>query len=317
MTYIKLPQPHKTLFLTLAVIGATNTFLSGGDLQAYSQFPLPEVSTTTPTDQNSAEGKAFRRFSTDTQHARSAATLTALTTREPTLQIAQTPPLPTPPDNGAPGQREGAASRGRCRRVNHRLTALVPIVQQISSKDRDSSTAMTTSGVVWGLTTTSHPSFWFYVPYAVTPGSTIEFVLQDETGKDIYQTALTSSEADPGVMGFQLPPTAPSLEIGKRYHWFFTVNCNQAEPVLVEGWIGRAALNPSLKRQLQQATPQQSIALYRRSGIWQEAVTTLAQLRRQYPDDAKLKAEWTNLLQSIGLEAIAPEPVTSMLTPKA
>jgi hypothetical protein len=203
-------------------------------------------------------------------------------------------------------------------RVNKRLTALVPIVQQISSgKDLDSSTATTTSGVVWGLTTTSHPSFWFYVPYSVTPGRSVEFVLQDETGKEFYQTALTSSEAAPGVMGFQLPPTAPSLEVGKRYHWFFTVNCDQAEPVLVEGWIGRAALNPSLKRQLQQATPQQSIALYKRSGIWQEALTTLAQLRRQNPDDAKLKAEWTNLLQSIGLEAIAPEPVTSMLTPKA
>jgi hypothetical protein len=175
---------------------------------------------------------------------------------------------------------------------------------------------MINSPVVLGLTASERPNFWFYVPYPLTPEHSVEFMLQDEAGKDIYQTTLSGSATTPGVMDFNLPTTAPALEVGKRYHWFFTVYCNEEQPVLVDGWVERVAMNPSLETQLAQARPQEKIALYRQAGNWYEAVTTLAQLRRQKPDDANLKAEWTSLLQSIGLEAIAQEPITAVLTPK-
>ncbi len=216
--------------------------------------------------------------------------------------LAQTPP--PPPDNGAPSQREGAASRGGlCVRVNKRLTALVPLVQKTAN-----------SKIVLGKTAAERPSFWFYVPYALSPDHAVEFILQDEVGQDLYQAKLKASETSPGVVWFELPGTAPALEVGKQYHWFFSVYCNQEEPIVVEGWVERVALNPSLLPQLEQATLREKVALYQKADLWHEAIATLAQLRRQNPEDAKLKAEWSSLLQSIDLNAIAPEPITAMLT---
>lgn len=230
-----------------------------------------------------------------------------LVTQHPPLLAQKTPP---PPDNGAPTQREGAATRGPClQRGGKRLTALVPLVQYPASSSKDSNDA-----VVLGKTATSRPSFWFYVPYTLNSEQPIEFTLRDEAGKEIYQATLTGSETKPGVVGFQLPATVPALEVGKRYHWFFSVYCNPEIPIMVAGWVERVALNPLLVTELEQASPREQVALYQKASLWHEAITTLAELRRQNPEDANLKAEWLDLLQSIGLKAIAPEPLTAMLT---
>lgn len=222
------------------------------------------------------------------------------------LLAQKTPP---PPDNGAPTQREGAATRGPCIQKNrNRLTALVPLVQY-SDRSQDPNYQ-----VVLGKTAASRPSFWFYVPYTLNSQHPVEFLLQDEAGKDIYQTTLKSSVSEPGVVGFQLPATVPALEVGKRYQWFFSVYCTEEAPIMVTGWVERVELNPSLAAKLQQATPREQVALYQKANLWHEAITTLAQLRRQKPDDGSLKTEWLNLLQSIDLKAIAPEPLTAMLS---
>jgi Domain of Unknown Function (DUF928) len=227
--------------------------------------------------------------------------------RLPTPQQEATFAAPPPPDNGAPTQREGAASRGPCVGASKSLTALVPLVKHTSVPQN-------AAGVVLGKTAASHPSLWFYVPYTLTSDHPLEFVLQDEAGKEIYSTALKASETKPGVVGFKLPTSVPALESGKRYRWFFSVYCNQDSPVIVTGFLDRVALNPSLVDQLEQATATEKVALYRKSDLWHEALTTLAELRRQNPEEAQLKAEWTDLLQSIGLKAIAPEPLTAILT---
>jgi hypothetical protein len=192
----------------------------------------------------------------------------------------------------------------------------VPITQETSGESQSPTAATTTSKYVLGLTVAEHPTFWFYVPYSLTPSLSVEFSLQDEKGKEVYKTFLTTSETSPGVVGFELPSTEAPLEVGKMYHWFFLIYCTPEDPVFVDGWVKRVALNPSLNRQLAQATPQQSFALYAKAGIWYEAVTSLAKLRRKNPDDATLSAEWTQLLKSIDLDAIAQEPITSVLTPK-
>jgi hypothetical protein len=231
----------------------------------------------------------------------------APTNRKDAATRAQT--TPPPPDNSAPTQREGAATRSPCLRVKNRLTALVPLVQKTASNGQGAN-----SKVVLGKTAAERPSFWFYVPYTFTPAHPVEFLLQDEAGKDLYKATLEASQTAPGVVGFELPSTAPALEVGKRYHWFFSVYCNPEEPVFVAGWVERVALNPSLLPQLEQATQREKFALYQKADLWHEAIATLAQLRRQNPEDTKLKAEWSNLLQSIDLNAIAPEPITAMLT---
>ena len=332
MTFIKLPERQKTLAIALSVLGAyCNMSLIGGNAGVQAQSVISEVSTAKPTQTKSAPLKVLSpegvlKSQLGTHHS-------GFSTQE----VSQTPPSRAdrdapggrrdggaraqgdPPDRGAPGQRQDAGTRGGCPLVDRPLTALAPIVQRTAGETQRSNPKMPTWDSVLGLTVAERPTFWFYVPYSLTPTQDIEFVLQDEKGNEVYKSLLTASDTSPGVVGFELPSTEAPLAVGKMYHWFLTIYCNpenrEVRP-FVHGWVQRVALNPSLKRQLAQATPQESVALYIANNIWYEAVTSLAKLRRKNSENALLTDEWTKLLQSVNLEAIAQKPITSALTPK-
>jgi hypothetical protein len=53
----------------------------------------------------------------------------------------------------------------------------------------------------------------------------------------------------------------------------------------------------------------QQVAIYASNGIWYEALTTLAQLRQNSPQDATLQQEWQDLLIFVGLNDIAAKPL--------
>jgi hypothetical protein len=228
------------------------------------------------------------------------------------------------------GQPQGGGTRTSCTGVG-KLTALVPTSsnKQALRESQNFRTLKATSNSNMSLTAAGHPTFWLYVPYTSSstvprPVTKIEFVLQEENGNNIYQTSITKPQISPGVVGVQLPSTAPSLEVNKRYQWYFQVYCNPEVLVddsvqsdaHIQSWVQRVALNPSLESQLKQATPQERAALYTDAGIWLEAVTTLAQLRRQNPNNVKLREEWVQLLKDVNLDAIADEPIVSVLTPR-
>jgi Domain of Unknown Function (DUF928) len=209
---------------------------------------------------------------------------------------------PPPPDDvNAPGNRVGGGKRG-CESMHKQLatskkkqlTALVPVYQLPNAE------------LVFGLTTTSHPIFWFYVPDDVATVSA-EFVLQNEAGETIYQSPISLS-GTPGVVSFSLPSTTSPLEIGKRYHWYFNTYCNfQQSPVFVNGWVKRVEQNPVLKSQLETATPKQRVALYATNGIWYDSLTASAELRRLNPKHT----DWATMLQAVGLNNIASEPIVN------
>ena len=299
MIYHNLFSLKKTLAIAVTVVGT------------YGSFPLPSLAT--PVQRQSD----LSRVSTVMPER-------AISSSWLNLQVAQNGEQPA--ERGAPGQRVGGASRGRCPTSSKYLTALVPMIAATADKSHNPVLASVPTGSVLGLTVTERPTFWFYFPYSLTPARPVEFILKDDQDNIIYQTELSESGTTPGVVGFKLPDTVPSLEVNKRYNWFFTIACDakdsassdEEEPnkIFVSGWVERVPLNSTLQRQLEQATPQQQARLYANAGIWHEAVTTLAALRRQNPNDATLKQEWANLLRSVNLEAIAPEPITSMLTPK-
>ncbi|MBC1223186.1 DUF928 domain-containing protein [Nostoc sp. UCD121] len=205
---------------------------------------------------------------------------------------------PPPGDIKAPGNRVGGGKRG-CGNTNNQLTtskekqltALVPVYQFPNEE------------LVLGLTTSSHPTFWFYVPDVTTVSA--DFVLQNEDGETIYQTPVSLS-GTPGIVSLSLPSTASSLKISKRYHWYFNIYCNQEQsPIFVNGWIKRIELSPVLKSQLEKATPKQRVALYATNGIWYESLTASAELRRIEPKHA----DWARMLQAVGLNNIALEPI--------
>lgn len=215
--------------------------------------------------------------------------------------VAQTAPPSWPqPESGNPGGRvRGGAKRGTCPSVDPQLTALVPFTKENSVTN------------VWGLTTEANPIFWFYVPYTKDSAYPTEFVLQDEDSNPIYTEAI-ALPAQPGVISISLPANAPSLKIGKQYHWFLNIYCDSDQPsapIYIEGVIKRVNLKPAIAQQLQTATPRQQFTIYVQNGIWYNALSTLAQLRQQNPQDAALKTEWKNLLSSISLDDVADKPI--------
>lgn len=296
MIYLKLPKPQTTLMIALAILGVYDNLFQTSRAVA-SRVPL-----SFPVAQNSSSGSPSDRGTPDDR-------VGGATYLQPSDL----------PDRGLPGNREGGAVRGSrgCNRVNKPLTALMPIIREpsASGETRRRTTPLASAQSVWGLTVSERPSFWFYVPYTLASTDSMEFVVQDEQGNELYQAKFSGSETSPGIVGVQLPSPVPQMEVGKLYHWFFFVNCGSSEPVFVEGWVQRTALNSELQAQLEQATPQEKAKLYANNGIWFEALTTLAELREEKPDDDQVLADWKELLESVGLQTIAPEPMHSGISP--
>jgi hypothetical protein len=60
---------------------------------------------------------------------------------------------------------------------------------------------------------------------------------------------------------------------------------------------------PDQKALLEQA------ALYAKVGIWYDSLSLLAQLKQTQPSDNTFAANWVELLDSVGLEEIATQPL--------
>lgn len=164
-------------------------------------------------------------------------------------------------------------------------------------------------GSNWGLTTGAYPTFLIYVPK--TSAKVGEFVLDDQNLNRLASIRVELKET-PAIYTLTPAANTPPLEIGKDYQWAFSLVCDREgvlqDPV-VSGLVRRIRPDAALSSKLATASPMEKIHLYARSGIWYEAVTTLASLRRQEPADPKLSTAWNNLLQSVGLGAIAPAPL--------
>ncbi|ARV58804.1 hypothetical protein BZZ01_09270 [Nostocales cyanobacterium HT-58-2] len=223
------------------------------------------------------------------------------------------PTLEKQPENrGAPRDRKGAGTRGDCPAVKKSLTALVPLVQTTVNQ-KQVTTGTPSKQYVLGLTTAEHPTFWFYVPYTLKNINSVKFVLLDEKNNSVTNEPIPITLSNtPGVISVSLPTTEKPLSIGQYYHWYFLIDCNpqsRSDDIAVEGLVQRITPKDELTRRLQTATPRQRVALYAQAGIWQDAVTTLGELRRAKRQDATLAADWKELLESVGLEDIATEAI--------
>ncbi|MEH2411453.1 MAG: DUF928 domain-containing protein [Nostoc sp.] len=215
------------------------------------------------------------------------------------FQSFQQPKLPR---NGAPtGRRRAGAGRSpECPSSLTRLTALVP---------GDEGKSFLASTVA------ENPTFWFYVPQLPETMHSGEFVLQVLSGKDVqnvYRTPLTLS-GKPGIISIT-PPAQPQyyLKADKKYHWYFHVYCGDPEKTsdnfYVDGFVQRQVLTQALYNQLKTAKPKEYIA-YSANNIWYDALTNLGQLRRTNPQNATINKDWVDLLNAVGLQDIAKEPI--------
>jgi hypothetical protein len=173
-----------------------------------------------------------------------------------------------------------------------------------------------------GRTVSDYPTFFFYLylpkiqeTEAETPMQLAEFILTDESGKLIYQQALTISNLS-GVIGVSIPAdkNVPPLEVGKKYTWTFTLLCDPKKEdssgdKIESGVVRRVELSADILGELEKADPPQKTFIYAKNGIWQDALSTLAVARRANPNDPLLKSDWESLLDSVKLGQIAQEQI--------
>ncbi len=209
-----------------------------------------------------------------------------------TFQISQSF---KPPNRGTLPPTAGGATRGNSCVPNHKKPiSLIP-------KER------------LGLTFSANPTFYWHIPSS--PAKTAKFLILTGDDVDVVYEATIPLSAKSGIISYVLPKNAPSLEIGKRYHWFLTLDCNPSNPSvnpITEGWTERISPDAALLKQIEKADLKTRASLYADSGIWHEAVTTLATLRRTNPQDSGAIANWNELLKSVGLSAIATEPLVDV-----
>ncbi|RCJ19677.1 hypothetical protein A6770_05920 [Nostoc minutum NIES-26] len=208
---------------------------------------------------------------------------------EKTWQISQ---AFKPPKRGDPPASAGGSTRGSsCLTGNQPLTSLIP-----SNK--------------LGLTFAQHPTFFWYVPQS--PVKTAKFrIVAHKEQKLFYETTLRLPNR-PGIISFTLPEKTPPLAVNKTYHWYLTIVCDpedSSENPIVDGWVERTQPELSLSQALAKADLRKQPTLYAEAGIWHEALTTLAQLRRSEPHSLKTRLDWRQFFKSVGLSAIASEPL--------
>ncbi len=195
-----------------------------------------------------------------------------------------------------PGRRRGGARRGTCAATTTQLVALVAAVEV--------ETQTLPETYVGGITSAERPTFWFDVPYTLNDEITAEFVLQNNSGQDVYRTTSAEFAADyqtAGIIGISLPPEIPPLTIGETYEWYFKIDCGAESPLYVQGGIERTTLTPTLANQLSAASPLEQAELYQANDFWYDAVSAIAPLHLAQEEDPAISAAWSALMRSLGL----------------
>ncbi len=200
-------------------------------------------------------------------------------------------------NRGAPGTRQGGATRGGCASSDRTLTALVPANNL-------------------GMTTAQYPVIFFYVPQ--TSADVLELSLLDENDNEIYQKNLIPTKTG-GIASINLSslPGLKPLEVGKSYHWYLSIVCNtqdRSADIFVDSWVQRIKPDPALQSVLQQASLSDRASIYAVNGIWYDSLAALFENRKSNPNNSAVVTQWVDLLDSVGLDQVAREPLVPCCT---
>ncbi len=216
-------------------------------------------------------------------------------------------PTSAPINTQGGGTRRAQDELASCIPDNESLVALVPSPE-------------TEEELGIGKTAAEYPTIFWYMPQ--TTASQVEFTLRDAKNQELYSVRYNLAKSTkgvmgaPGIMSLTLPAFSnyPPLEIGQEYHWDLALICDatggdRSGDIVVSGGIKRVQPSAALSVPSVQATPEQRIAMYADNQLWYETVTALIDLRRARPNDPNLADAWNTLLNSVGLSAVAREPL--------
>ncbi len=195
---------------------------------------------------------------------------------------------------------------GSCLADGQTITPLVPPLPEASP---DAAT-VADDDVPVDVTTEARPVFFVHVPELTAP-TTVQFTLQDEFGTEELTNLTFDLPEEDGVIGLQPLTLSKELDLDEIYYWQMAVQCNVDSPdenPVINGWILRTEQTADL-----QGTVFEQAATLAEEGIWQDAVTLLAQARLNAPNDAAAAADWQALMEGVGLSDFADEPVVEIL----
>jgi Domain of Unknown Function (DUF928) len=171
------------------------------------------------------------------------------------------------------------------------LTALVPSTQH-------------------GRTISARPTIFVYLP--PTGAQEVFFSLQDEQGNPFYHTTV-KVPLEGGTIAIALPADAPELKLGKNYLWYLAPiepgAILRPDNYAVTGWITR--VESTVNQSALASSPIELATAYAKAGIWYDTLKVLADAKRSAPNDKTLVKEWQDLLDQVGLDAIANQPLAN------
>ena len=170
------------------------------------------------------------------------------------------------------------------------------------------------------LTISESPTFWFYIPYASNAIESVAIVLWDGEQNKIDQISV-SVESTPGIINIKLPQT--TLNIDQKYRVDFALTCKASDSnskggkLTVTTFLKRIDLEDDLAHRLKLATtPRQKYTLYAANGIWYEALTELAELKKSQNNDPQVNQDWQAFLSQseIDLPELISEKIVDCCT---
>jgi hypothetical protein len=221
--------------------------------------------------------------------------------------------LPPPPENGVEGNRGSSGSRDDCP-FGQEIIVLAPEYQSTEGKETASIQPIQTASRVWGLTTTQHPTLWFYFTDPKNHVAEVRFMLRDESRKrsPVLYSTIIKPKSD-RITSVTIPNSAPPLQNNQMYRWVFQLITNSQTsecPIAsAKGWIQLTVPSSHLNRQIKQANPSQKATLYLENGLWYDAITAFAELQLNNPTDPKSIEAWQHLLEGIDLKSLVNEPL--------
>ncbi len=175
---------------------------------------------------------------------------------------------------------------------------------------RGSATPLLPKNVERVLTIAERPTFFVYVP--PTTAGEASFTLKSPEDEIHFRTKV-ELPASGGIVRIALPATEAKLLEGKTYSWLFEIHCSpnfDPDNPVIEGSVQRTHVDATVARHLAEKTTAVDVAqVYGDAGIWYDALNTLANARLSHPNEPTIEKNWEDLLASVGLEAIAAEPL--------
>ena len=133
----------------------------------------------------------------------------------------------------------------------------------------------------------------------------MELIVQENNFNKLHTIAISPNKQSGIVRANLTSQTGKPLALNKEYSWVFSVVCDDNSrdtDWALRGKVRRIQPDEDLNLDLETAAPQEKVGIYVENKLWENALRTVADLRRQNPNDAEIKQYWQELLKSVDFQ---------------